>query len=837
MGFLDTVRQADALLHRDGRVSKHALQREFELDDAQVDAVVRELVDVRRVATLDGDVVVASSASESASADTDRRELTVLFCDLVGSTELSTQLDSEDYGETIRVYHDAVTQVVTRFGGFVAQLLGDGLLVLFGYPEAQEDSAEQGVRAALEIVRVVDGLARDLSVRVGLHSGPCVIRTVGAGGRRDTVVLGETPNIAARVQALAEPGRVMMSAATYALVGGWFVVEDAGMPELKGVMQPIAVHRVLRPSAARSRLEARSVGGLRPMIGRDRERQLLFDAWDAACRGSGQSVHICGEPGIGKSRLVLGLREHLARQPHFSLDGACTHYVRNTAFHPIAEIVEQVLGFTPDDRPAERILLVERGLHAVGLDSEELVGLVTSFLALPRPSSGALDGLSREARRRRTIDGLVEWLVALSEHDPVLVVIEDLHWCDPSSLELVANVVERIATERILVVTTARPEFVPTWNAHDYFHMVNLDRVTQTEATEIVNAMLADSTVDDLVRRTIVERADGNPLFIEELSQMVREANHDATAIPSTLQSSLLARLDRLGQAKVFAQAAAVIGREFSREMLQLVVADAHGACDIDELDDALGNLTGSGLIALRSPQPETYMFKHALVQDAANHSLLRATRSQLHKSVVHVLRDHFPARVSAQPELAARHAEAGGLVHEAIGWYEQASTQAHSRSEHDEALLHMHRALDLLATETESIERDRREIALRQMLIVELFQSRGYSVPESLAARRARAHACPGLRRRSRRGGRDHRVRARRIHGDRLRRGKDLRRGRSRHCRARWVGPTYRRGAWHGRHNELLPRPVLGRARVRRARGRPVPTGSAASRAGRNRR
>ncbi|MDQ1458805.1 MAG: hypothetical protein QOI08_289 [Actinomycetota bacterium] len=755
MGFLDTVRQAATLLRQEGRVSVRALRRELDLDDKTLDDVVEELVEVRLVAIRDGDVLTA--VSEPPSAGDDRRDLTVLFCDLVGSTELSTRLDSEDYGEALRVYHEAVTDVVTACGGYVAQLLGDGLLVLFGYPEAQEDSADQAVRAALEIVHVVDALGRNLSVRVGLHSGPSVVRTVGAGGRQDTVVLGETPNVAARVQAIAQPGEVMVSAATHRLVAGWFVVEDSGAHAIKGLVQPMTTYRVLRPSAVRSRLEARSVRGLSPLVGRDRERKVLVDGWTAAVRGDGQALHLCGEPGIGKSRLALVLRDRVAAEPHRWLAGSCTPYVRNTAFHPIIELVEQSLGFAARDMPTDRVRLVEQGLRAVGLANEESLALITSLLALPHPSWDALGGLSPEARRRRTIDLLVEWLVARSLHEPVVLLVEDLHWCDPSSLELLGRVVERIGNARILLVTTSRPEFVPAWASLDRVHNMSLDRMSEGDATELVNALLDRSAVDGELRERIVERAGGNPLFLEELSQMVlEESTHAATleptvwSIPSTLQSSLLARLDRLGEAKEFAQVAAVIGREFTREMLRLVITDAYGNRDDDALDNALVRLTDAGLVVRRSPSSGTYVFKHALVQDAASNSLLRTARRQVHRSVVHVLRARFSERIVGQPELAARHAEAGGMVDDAIELYEEASKHASARSAHDEALLHLHRALVLLAAEPESIERDRRELPLQQTLVVELFQARGYSVPEAIAALervRTLAQACDNAR------------------------------------------------------------------------------------------
>jgi len=545
------------------------------------------------------------------------------------------------------------------------------------------------------------------------------------------------------VQAAAEPGEVMIGTATHRLVAGWFVVEEVGARAMKGVPEPMVLHRVVRPSAVRSRLEARSTtGGLAPLVGRDGERRLLFDAWDTSVRGEGQVIHICGEPGIGKSPLALVLRARLAGRRHRWLAGSCTRYVGNTAFHPITELVEQSLGFEPGDRPADRVRLVEDGLRAAGLTSEEQLALVTSFLALPHPSWAALSGMSPEARRQRTIDGLVEWLVALSELDPVVLLVEDLHWCDPSSLELLRRVAERIVTERVLLVTTSRPEFVPAWATLEHVHGVSLERVTEHEAADLVDAILARSSLDHEVRRRIVERADGNPLFLEELSQMMLEGSDDATTrettawdIPPTLQSLLLARLDRLGDAKAFAQVAGVIGREFSRKMVQLVIMDAQIGVDDDALDDALVVLTDAGLVLRESTYGETYVFKHALVQDAASHSLLRATRSRLHGSVVQVLREHFPHQIAMQPELAARHAEAAGMVGDAITWYEQASAQATARSEHEEALLHLSRALELLATEPESTERDQHEIRLQQTLAVELFVARGYSVPEAITA------------------------------------------------------------------------------------------------------
>ena len=396
----------------------------------------------------------AADRRSPGSGDSERRELTVLFCDLVGSTELSTRLDSEDFAEAIRAYHEAATRVVTRFGGHVAQLLGDGLLVLFGYPEAHEDSAEQAVRAALDVVRAVEELGRGLAVRVGLHSGPCVVSGLGAGGRQETLALGETLNVAARVQAAAAPGAVLMSAATQRLVEGWFVAEAAGTHTLKGLQEPMALYRVVRASAARSRLEARGQRGFTPLVGRGTERRVLLERWAQARDGAGQVVLLTGEAGIGKSRLVHVLREHLASEPHRWLEGTCSLDMHNSALHPIVELVEQGLGFGPGDRPPERLRALE-----------EALGLAVAWRKRNpwrcwRPSCPlrrrALPPLPASVPKRAGGEPSTPWWIGScrSERQPLVLLVEDLHWGDPSSLELLRRVVERSATARIL---TRRP--------------------------------------------------------------------------------------------------------------------------------------------------------------------------------------------------------------------------------------------------------------------------------------------------------------------------------------------------------------------------------------------
>ena len=742
-GFLDVVRRAAAYLEDESRVSLRALSREFDLDDATLDALVEELVDVRRVAIRDGAVLVSTRAAAPPPAstlpgavDTECRELTILFCDLVGSTALSTRLDSEDYADGMRRYHEAATEVVTRFGGFVAQLLGDGLLVLFGYPEAQEDSAEQAVRAGLELVRVVERTGLGLAVRVGLHSGQCVVRSITSAGRQESLALGETPNIAARVQAVADAGAVLMSAATERLVAGWFVTESIGPHAFKGVTEPMLLHWVREPSAVRSRLEARSVGGLAPFVGRETEIDALLDRWTRAKAGTGQAAHISGEPGIGKSRLVKALRERLAGEPHQWLEGACSLYVRNTAFHPV---IEGLLGLAGEPSPAQRFARLESSLRDVGLADPELLALLESLLSRGAASAPAIAGLSPEARRRRTIDGLADWLVALARREPVVAFVEDLHWCDPSTLELLRCVVERVPAAPLLLVTTARPEFTPGWLDADHTLGLHLERMADGQALAIVDGMLGSSDVLAGVRARIVERAEGIPLFVEELSQVVLDASrapaeHAIGDIPASLQSLLLARLDRLGAAKPVAQVASVLGREFSHEMLLLVLGDDPDRRAGLDLERALGTLTVAGLLTATG-STATYAFRHSLLKDAAYQSLLKRTRRELHARVFGVLRARFPDLVESEPELAARHAEAAGMAAEAIGFYERAAAQAEARSAHEEALLHLNRALDVALAEPAGVDRDRYELAVRQSMSAVLFRSRGWAVAESVAS------------------------------------------------------------------------------------------------------
>lgn len=666
--------------------------------------------------------------------DTQLYDVTAMFCDLVGSTELSTVLDSEDFSDAVRGYHDAVADVVEQFGGSVNQIAGDGVLVLFGYPRADETAAEQAIRASLEIFNIVSGLG--LRVRIGLHSGPCIVTTLRPGSPQGTLALGETLNTASRVQTVAEPGSVLMSDATHRLLAGWFEVESVGLHQLKGLPAPVELFRVLGPSATRSRLDVRGSSGFTRFVGRHAEREELARLWELACDGDGHVALISGEPGIGKSRLARAFGDDIADQTHLWLEGSSSPFTLNTAFHPIIGLVERLLGFKAELTDDERMARLTDAAERLGLSAEAtaLIAALLSLPMVPTAISTTLDRLGPEARRERTLDGLVAWVGALSGRQPVVLVIEDLHWCDPSTLELVRRVIEGTTDTRILTVLTARPEFQPPWLTHVNVYVLALARITDEESSEIVGSL---ASLPPETCAAVVRRADGVPLFVEELTAMIVESHidsgrrsHSVADVPATLHGSLLARLDRLGAAKEIAQIASVIGRQFTRELLTYVRGD-----DADDLlDRALAELLDAGLV-LVGTVPNSFAFKHALVQDVAYQSLLKKPRATLHGRVLASLRDHFPERIVTEPEVAARHAEAAGLLTDAVSLFRSAASQAIRRSAHTEAVGHLRCALEVTAHMSPGVERDRLELALHRVLAGSLIQTLGYHHGDTMSA------------------------------------------------------------------------------------------------------
>jgi class 3 adenylate cyclase/predicted ATPase len=665
--------------------------------------------------------VAATAAPEAPPPTGERRQLTVLFCDLVGSTPLSQQLDAEEWRDVVEAYHRTAAVAVTRFGGHVAQYLGDGLLVYFGWPNAREDDPERAIRAGLAILDAMGPLnatradGTHLAVRIGMHTGPAVIATDGA-------VFGDTANIAARVQSAAEPDTVLITAATQRLVGGLFVVEEHGPQDLKGVREPVVLYRVVQPSGVRSRLDV-AAGRLTRFVGRDLELGTLVDRWERAEDGEGQTVVVLGEAGVGKSRLVYQLHEHLAVVPHTWLECGATPYTEGTPFHPIIALVAQGLGFAPEDTAAERLRKLEGGLRT--LAATETVALLADFLGLPPPTRLQL---SPELQRRKTIDLLAQWNLAMSEVQPLVLFVEDLHWCDVSTLELLGHLIAQSPTARVLLLATARPDFTPPWPARSNLTSVHLARLTKRQARDMI-ATLAGTEFPAATLDALVARADGVPLYVEELTKAMAEpgAARGVEAIPASLADSLMGRLDRLSTAKEVAQRAAVLGREFGYPLLA-----ATAGLDEAALRHGLTRLVEAEILFARGEPPAaTYTFKHALIQETAYQSLLKRSRQQLHARVAEVLEERFPARVAAEPEVVARHYEQAGLVAQAITHYQRAGERATQRSANEEAIGHLRRALDLVGTLPETRERQQQELGLQLAIGGPLAAARGWSHPE----------------------------------------------------------------------------------------------------------
>ena len=658
-----------------------------------------------------------------ATPEGERRQLTVLFCDLVGSTPLSQQLDAEDWRDVVTQYQQTAAAAVTRFGGHVARYLGDGLLIYFGWPTAREDDPERAIRGGLAILdamtplnaKLVADNGTRLAVRIGMHTGPVVIADGGE-------VFGETPNVAARVQSAAEPDTVVISAATQRLVAGMFVVEDRGPQELKGVREPVVLYRVVQPSGVRSRL-AVAAGHLTRFVGRDVELATLVDRWERAQDGKGQSVLTIGEAGVGKSRLVYQLHEHLAAVPHTWLECGATPYTEGTPFHPVVALVSQGLTFAPEDTAAEKLAKLEIGLRA--LASTENVALLADFLGLPPPTRLQF---SPELQRRKTIELLAQWNLAMSEVQPLVVVVEDLHWCDVSTLELLGHLIAQSLTARVLLLATARPEFTPPWPARSNLTTVQLARLTKRQTRDMI-ATLAGTDLPAATLDALVARADGVPLYVEELTKAMAEpgAARGVEAIPASLADSLMGRLDRLSAAKEVAQRAAVLGREFGYPLLA-----AMAGMDEAALCHGLARLVEAEILFARGEPPAaTYTFKHALIQETAYQSLLKRTRQQLHARVAQVLEERFAERVAAEPEVIARHYDQAGLVAQASAHYQRAGERATQRSANEEAIGHLRRALALVGTLAETRERHQRELGLQMAIGAPLAAARGWSHPE----------------------------------------------------------------------------------------------------------
>jgi class 3 adenylate cyclase/predicted ATPase len=692
-----------------------------------------------------GPVVTAASRDGAVQADAERRQLTVMFCDLVGSTELAARLDPEDLREVIGAYHRAVAEAVTGFDGFVAKYMGDGVLVYFGYPRAHEDDAERAVRAGLGIIDAVGHLdvkSATLQARIGIVTGLVVVGDlIGEGSAQEQSVVGETPNLAARLQTLAEPNAVVIAAGTRRLIGDLFEYGDLGTVEVKGISEPVPAWQVLRPSAVASRFEALRGSALTPLIGRDEEIDLLLRRWARAKAGDGQIVLISGEPGLGKSRLAATVAERLQTEPHIRLRCFYSPYHQNSALFPFVDQLGRASAFARDDPPASKLEKLE-ALLARAMPPDEDVALLADLMSLPSSERHPLPNLSPQRKKERTLEALTRQLEGLARQQPVLMIFEDAHWIDPTSRELLDLTVERVRRLPVLLITTFRPEFQPFWTGQPQVSMVALNRLDQRDRISLVAQIAGDKALPDEVIAQIVERTDGVPLFVEELTKSVLESGllrEEADryvldralppfAIPTSLHDSLMSRLDRLSSVRLVAQIGAAIGREFSYALLRAVSRLAE-----DELQTALGRLVASELVFQRGTPPDAvYSFKHALVQDAAHGSLLRGARQQLHAQIAEALAAHSPELMDTRPELLAQHYAEAGLVEKSVACWGKAGHSSAARSAMAEAAAQFQRALDQLALLPDTPERQRQELELRSALSAALIAVKGFAAPDT---------------------------------------------------------------------------------------------------------
>jgi class 3 adenylate cyclase/predicted ATPase len=674
----------------------------------------------------------------------ERRQVTVMFSDLVGSTALSARMDPEDLREVISAYQKCVAETVRRFGGFVAKYMGDGVLVYFGYPQAHEDDAERAVRAGLELIAAVSALKAPVSLqtRVGIATGLVVVGDlIGSGEAQERGIVGETPNLAARLQGIAEPNTVVIADGTRRLLGNLFELDDLGSRDLKGIAGPVRAWTALRASSVEGRFEAMHATGLTDLVGREEELELLQRRWSKAKTGEGQVVLLSGEAGIGKSRLTAALLERLANEPHTRLRYFCSPQHTDSALYPIISQMERAAGFAHDDTAEEKLDKLDT-LLAQSSTPRQDVALIAEMLSLPNDGRYPTLELAAQQRRQKTLEALTAQLEALSRSNPVLMIFEDVHWIDPTSFEVLGRTVDRLKTLGVLLIVTFRPEFEPPWIGRPYVTALTLNRLGEREIAALIDSVTGNKSLPESIRQDIMERTDGIPLFVEEMTRAVLEAGSEsaaehtaaaspALAVPASLHASLMARLDRLGSAKEVAQIGAAIGREFSHALLAAVVRKAEA-----ELNAALDRLVQSGLLFRQGLPPHaSYLFKHALVQDAAYGTLLREPRRALHARIAETLEREFVDISAAQPELLARHCTEAGLIEKAVGLWGKAGQHSLERSALIEAMAQFTRALDQVATLPSTPALRREQIKLQVALITPLMHVKGFAAPETQAA------------------------------------------------------------------------------------------------------
>jgi class 3 adenylate cyclase/predicted ATPase len=690
----------------------------------------------------DVDLTIDRSPKE----DAERRQVTVMFSDLVGSTALSARMDPEDLREVISAYQKCVAEIVRRFGGFVAKYLGDGVLVYFGYPQAHEDDAERAVRSGLELIAAVAGLKTraSLQTRVGIATGLVVVGDlIGSGDAQERGIVGETPNLAARLQGIAEPNMLVIAEGTRRLLGNLFELKDLGARELKGIAGPTRAWAALRASSVEGRFEALHAAGLTTLVGREEETEILLRRWSRTNDTEGQVVLLSGEAGIGKSRLTAALLERLANESHTRLRYFCSPQHTHSALYPIIGQMERAAGFAHNDALEVKLDKLDALLGQTSTSIED-AALLAEMLSLSNDGRYPTLGLDPQQRRQRTLQAVISQIETLTRQNPVLMIFEDAHWTDPTSLEVFSRIVDLIRTLRALLIVTFRPEFEPPWIGQPHVTVLTINRLAEREIGAMIDRVAGNKLLPASVRQDIIERTDGIPLFVEEMTKAVLEAESEgearrtaaavlspALAVPASLQASLMSRLDRLGPAKEVAQVGAVIGREFSHTLLTAAVDKSDA-----EINAALDRLLQSGLLFRQGVPPHArYLFKHALVQDTAYGTLLRDPRRALHARIADVLESQFAEIAESQPELLARHCTEAALIEKAAGFWGKAGQRSLARSALVEAAEQLTRALGQIAALPGTLTLRREQIKLQVALLNALFHVKGYAAPETKAA------------------------------------------------------------------------------------------------------
>jgi class 3 adenylate cyclase/tetratricopeptide (TPR) repeat protein len=797
MDFYEVLARVIDVLQREGRTSYRALKRQFDVDDAFLEDLKVELIEVKRlavdqdgtmliwtgetkseVAAADRSTQAEPSPSELPRPDAERRQLTVMFCDLVDSTLLSAQLDPEDLREVVQAYQQTCAAVVQRFAGHIAQLLGDGLLVYFGWPQAHEDDAQRAVRAGLGMLAAMGTLNTRLeqergirlAIRVGIHTGLVVIGKMGSSGHQEQLALGETPNLASRIQWIADPNTVAISDVTFRLIEGYFTCQALGEQRFRGVSQPMSVYRVHGESGVQSRLDIVPPHGLTPLVGREHEIGLLLERWEQVKEGQGHVIILSGEAGIGKSRLVQVMKNHIAQRA-VCLECRCSPYHQHTAFYPLTDLLRQFLQWQDDESLAVKQQKLEIFVAQHQLPRADSVPLLATLLSLSLPDMHYPPlRLSSQQQRQKTLEILLALLVEQARLQPIVFIVEDLHWIDPSTLEFLGLLISQGPMLAVLTVLTCRPAFEPPWRLRTHITPVTLSRLSRTQMESMITSIAGGKTLPAAVIAQLVAKTDGIPLFIEELTKAVLESDWldegthryelrgplPSLTIPATLQDSLVARLDRLGQGKEVAQLAAAIGRQFSYALLRSVAP-----WDDVTFQQGLRQLIEAELCYQHGVPPQaTYLFKHALIRDAAYDSLLRSRRRQIHGQIARVLEGEVGGFKEREPETIARHYEAAQEIERAIGHWESAGQQARQHSANQEAAAHFAHAIDLLSSLEEQTERAELELRLRLELggqliachgngaaVVEENYARAQALLESVRDRRLTFRARHGLR------------------------------------------------------------------------------------------